>query len=150
MGHEGMTLRAVAPKTKLYTADRRSINEAIDFAACLVLPLHQHLRQNDHDLIVASVFPYFPVLTSKLATPGAETPLITTWHEVWCDYWDHYLGYLAPGGKVIENLTAKIPQNPVAVSGVTADRLAAIGRDRESIEVIPNGTDVGQIQQAPF
>lgn len=147
---EGMTFRAVAPNTEIYTDERRSITEAMDFAARLALPFHQYLRRNEHDLVVASVFPYFPVLTSKLATLRTDTPLVATWHEVWRDYWDEYLGYLAPGGKIVERLTANVPQYPVAVSGVTADRLAEIGPDRESIEVIPNGISVDQIQNAPL
>ncbi|UOO95174.1 glycosyltransferase family 4 protein [Halococcus dombrowskii] len=148
--HEGLILRAVAPAADLYTDDRRSITEAIDFAARLARPLHRRLAANDHDLVVASVFPYFPVLASKLAALGTDTPLVTTWHEVWRDYWESYLGRTAPFGKAIEHVTAHLPQQPIAVSGITADRLAEIGPSRESIEVVPNGIDVGRIQSAPL
>ncbi|EMA43499.1 glycosyltransferase [Halococcus morrhuae DSM 1307] len=148
--HEGLTLRAVAPAAGLYTDDRRSITEAIDFAARLARPLHRRLAADDHDLVVASVFPYFPVLASKLATLGTDTPLVTTWHEVWRDYWESYLGGAAPFGKVIEYVTARLPQQPIAVSGITADRLAGIGPSRESIDVVPNGIDVDRIQSAPL
>ncbi|QRV15787.1 glycosyltransferase family 4 protein [Haloterrigena salifodinae] len=142
--HEGMTLRAVASGTELYADERRSITEAIDFSTRL-LP---HLRRNadDHDVIIASLFPYFPVLASRLTTLGTDTPLITTWHEVWLDYWDDYLGHLAPFGKAIERLTAKTPHYPIAVSSVTADRLTEIGPSRDRIEVVPNGIDVAQIE----
>ncbi len=141
--HEGMTLYGVAPAEDLYTDDRRSITEAIDFSARL-LP---HLRRtvDDHDVIVASVFPYFPVLASKLSTLGRDTPLVTTWHEVWLDYWEEYLGRLAPFGKAVEQVTATTPHYPLAVSGITADRLTDIGPDRDRIEVVPNGIDVEQI-----
>ncbi|WP_222912786.1 glycosyltransferase family 4 protein [Natrinema sp. SYSU A 869] len=144
MDYEGMTLYGVAPAQELYEDERRSITEAIDFSARL-LP---HLRRNvdDHDIIVASLFPYFPVLASKLTTLGTDTPLITTWHEVWLDYWDDYLGRLAPFGKGIERLTAKTPHYPIAVSSVTADRLTEIGPSRDRIEVVPNGIDVNQIE----
>ncbi|AFO59068.1 MULTISPECIES: glycosyltransferase family 4 protein [unclassified Natrinema] len=146
MDYEGMTLYGVAPSTELYADKRRSITEAIDFSVRL-LP---HLRRtaSEHDLIVASLFPYFPVLASKLTTLTTETPLITTWHEVWLDYWDDYLGYLAPFGKGIERLTATTPHYPIAVSSVTADRLTKIGPSRDQIEVIPNGIDVDQIESA--
>ncbi|QZP38252.1 glycosyltransferase family 4 protein [Halobaculum magnesiiphilum] len=146
--HEGMTLRAVAPGTELYTGDdgRRSITEALDFAARTVYPLNKYLRQNDHDVVVASVFPHFPVLAAKLATVGTDTPLVTTWHEVWGDYWNDYLGHLAPFGKLTEQITARIPQHPIAVSGITADRLARIGQDRTRIRTIPNGIDFDQIR----
>ena len=147
--HEGMTLRAVAPETELYNDDRRSITEALDFAARAIHPLNKHLRNDEHDLVVASVFPYFPVLAAKLATVGTDTPLVTTWHEVWGNYWDDYLGHLAPFGKLTEHLTARTPQHPIAVSGITADRLAAIGPERDRIEVVPNGINVQQIRNAP-
>ncbi|MFC5973415.1 glycosyltransferase family 4 protein [Halomarina salina] len=148
--HDGMTLRAVAPGVELYSDERRSISEAIDFAARLAPSLRKSLRRHDHDLIIASVFPYFPVLSSKLVSIGTQTPLVTTWHEVWRDYWDEYLGRLALGGKGIEYLTAQLPQSPVAVSGVTADRLSQIGPSRGQIEVVPNGIDVEQIHAAPL
>jgi len=148
--HDGMTLRAVAPETELYADDRRSITEALDFAARSIHPLNKHLRNGEHDLVVASVFPYFPVLAAKLATVGTDTPLVTTWHEVWGDYWEDYLGYLAPFGKLTEYLTAKMPQHPIAVSGITANRLAAIGPYRDRIKVVPNGIDTEQIRNAPL
>ncbi len=142
--YENMTLHGVAPATEIYADDRRSITEAIDFSARL-LP---HLRKNadDHDVIVASLFPYFPVLASKLSALGTDTPVITTWHEVWLDYWEEYLGRLAPFGIAVERLTAKTPHYPIAVSGVTADRLTDIGPDEDRIKVVPNGIDVEQIE----
>jgi len=148
--HEEMTLRAVAPEKELYASNRRSITEALDFAIRIIHPLNKHLRRNEHELVVASVFPYFPVLAAELATLGTDTPLLTTWHEVWSDYWDDYLGRLAPFGKLTERITAKTPQYPVAVSGITANRLTAIGPDYDRIEVIPNGIDTEQVRNAPL
>jgi len=108
--------------------------------------LNKHIRRNEHDLVVASVFPYFPVLAAKLATLTTDTPLVTTWHEVWGDYWTEYLGHLAPFGKLTEHITARTPQYPIAVSGITANRLARIGQDRNRIRTIPNGIDFDQIR----
>ncbi|MEF8813592.1 MAG: glycosyltransferase family 4 protein [Halovenus sp.] len=144
MEYEGLNLYGVAPATDLYTGGRRSITEAIDFS----VKLFPHLRRNvdNHDLVVASLFPYFPVPVSKLASLGSETPLITTWHEVWLDYWDDYLGHLAPFGKAIERATAKTPHYPIAVSSVTANRLAQIGPSRNRIEIVPNGIDIDRIE----
>ncbi|AGB33686.1 glycosyltransferase [Natrinema pellirubrum DSM 15624] len=148
--HEGMTLRAVAPEADLYDGDRRSITEAIDFAARALPQLRRHLRRDEHDVVVASVFPYFPVLATKLASLRTDTPLVTTWHEVWGDYWEEYLGHLAPFGKLTEHVTARTPQHPIAISSITADRLAAIGPARETIEIVPNGIDVDQVRSAPL
>ena len=148
--HKGIIHRAVAPEADLYAEDRRSITEALDFAACALPPLRRRLARDEHDVVVTSVFPYFPVLSTKLASLGTDTPLVTTWHEVWGDYWEEYIGRLAPFGKFTEHLTARTPQHPTAISGVTAGRLAAIGPDRDRIEIIPNGIDVEQIRTAPL
>jgi glycosyltransferase involved in cell wall biosynthesis len=142
--YRGMTLRAAAPPVELYTdGGRRSIREAIDFAVRLVPALRG--TTHEHDLVVASVFPYFPVVASKLCT-RLSIPLVTTWHEVWGEYWEGYLGRLAPLGKGVERVTAQTPQHPVAVSGVTADRLAEIGPRQDRISVVPNGINVDRIR----
>lgn len=147
MPYKGMTLRAVSPERDLYTDEdgRRSITEALEFATDLVVPLRRHL--DEHDVVVASVFPYFPVLATTLSTTATATPLVTTWHEVWGSYWEDYLGRLALFGKLTEHLTARVPQHPIAVSAVTAGRLARIGPDRDHIRTVPNGIDYEQIQQ---
>ncbi|TKX86041.1 glycosyltransferase family 1 protein [Halorubrum sp. SS5] len=147
--HEGMTLRAVAPEAELYAEERRSITEALDFAARALRPLRKRLSNDEHDVVVASVFPYFPVLSTKLASLRTDTPVVTTWHEVWGDYWEEYLGLLAPFGKITERVTARTPQHPTAISAITADRLATIGPDRDDIEIVPNGINVEQIRTAP-
>ncbi len=144
MAHDGMYLRAVADEREIHTGERRSITEAIEFAVRLVRPLRRHI--DEYDVVVASVFPYFPVLTAAAATWRTDVPLVTTWHEVWREYWWKYLGLLAPGGIAIERAAAAVPQHPVAVSGVTAERLADLGHDRSDIEVIHNGVDVAHIQ----
>lgn len=144
--HEGIALRAVSPERELYTdADgRRSITEALEFSKDVIRPLRNNI--DEHDVVVASVFPYFPVLAAELATLRTDTQLVTTWHEVWGDYWNDYLGHLAPFGKLTEHLTARVPQHPIAVSGITADRLAEIGPNRDRIEIVPNGINFEQIR----
>ncbi|QLH81258.1 glycosyltransferase family 4 protein [Halosimplex pelagicum] len=147
MEYEGMTLRAVAPDRDLYTADRRSITEAVDFAARATPTLVR--RAGDHDVLVASVFPFFPVLSARLAASLGSTPLVTTWHEVWREYWREYLGSPGLAGMAVERTVANIPQRPVAVSDVTADRLAGLGVDRDRITVVPNGVDIDRIRSIP-
>jgi glycosyltransferase involved in cell wall biosynthesis len=144
--YDGMTLRAVSPDRDLYVDGdgRRSITEALEFSKDLLVPLRR--RVDDHDVVVASVFPYFPVLTAELALLGRDAPLVTTWHEVWGDYWDDYLGHLAPFGKLVEHVTARVPQKPIAVSGVTADRLASLGPADADVQTIPNGIDFDRIR----
>jgi len=145
--YKGMTLRAVSPERELYTGEdgQRSITEALEFAKDVCVPLRRHL--DEHDVVVASVFPYFPVLAAELSALGSSTPIVTTWHEVWQSYWEDYLGYLAPFGKIVERVTANVSQYPIAVSGVTADRLATIGPDRSRIQTVPNGIDYAAIRE---
>lgn len=142
--HHGMQLRAVAPGRELYTDGRRSIPEAVGFATRLLGPLSRNA--DTHDVVVASVFPYFPVLSARLATLVPNTPLVTVWHECWLDYWEEYLGRLALGGRAVERLTASVPQRAVAVSSLTADRLASIGPSRGDITVVPNGIDCAAVE----
>jgi glycosyltransferase involved in cell wall biosynthesis len=135
---EGVTLRAVAPGRELYVDDRRSIGEAVGFAARLTRPL----LGSDHDLIDASVFPYFPVFPAAAAAVRTGASLVTTWHEVWGRYWLSYIGRLGYAGMAVERAAASLPQRPIAVSGRTADRLARLGVARERVAVVPNGIDV--------
>ncbi|TKX85903.1 glycosyltransferase family 1 protein [Halorubrum sp. SS5] len=141
----GMTLRGVSPERELYTGNRRSIYEALEFSKDLIRPLRRHT--SEHDIIIASVFPYFPVLTAQLSTISVDLPIVTTWHEVWGEYWNDYLGYLAPFGKVVERITAQVPQYPIAVSSVTADGLTKLGPSREQITVVPNGINIDRIKE---
>lgn len=144
--YQGLRFRGVSPPRELYVDNgRRSISEALEFSKDLLVPLYR--RADEHDVIVASVFPYFPVITTKLTLIRRRTPLVTTWHEVWQEYWDEYLGRLAPFGKAVELATAQIPQYPVAVSNMTANRLANLGQYQERIKVVPNGIDISQINQ---
>jgi glycosyltransferase involved in cell wall biosynthesis len=143
--HEGMRLRAVAGERSIHAGDRRSIREAAGFAVSLWRPLRRHL--DTHDVVVASVFPYFPVIPAATSCRTAGVPLVTTWHECWRGYWREYLGLAGVGGMAVERLVARLPQHPTAVSAVTADRLAGIGPDRDRIHVLPNGVDVARIRE---
>jgi len=142
--NEGLQLHGVAPRRELYVGGRRSIREAIDFARAVWRPLRKNV--GEHDLIVASVFPYFPVFSAWAARLGRGTPLVTTWHECWLGYWREYLGATGFAGMAVERLVAQLTQYPVAVSSLTADRLTAIGPSRGRISVIPNGVDVESIR----
>jgi glycosyltransferase involved in cell wall biosynthesis len=144
---EGVTYRAIAPGKELYAGDRRSIPEALDFGVRTVPALTRAFR--DHDIIHASIFPYFPVLGAAVARAAARAdaaPLVTTWHEVWLDYWEEYLGRLSPFGKLVERYTARVGQHPIAISELTARRLKELGRPREQTHIVPNGIDVESVQ----
>ncbi|MDT3435471.1 glycosyltransferase family 4 protein [Haloarcula sp. 1CSR25-25] len=146
--NRGMTLKGISPGREQYVGNRRSIAEALRFSTDLLQPLRQKI--DDHDVVVVCVSEHFPVWVSALLSSTSDTPIVTTWHEVWTrEYWKSYLGLLGNVGWVVQLITGHLPQNPVAVSSMTADRLAKIGPNRDSIEVIPNGIDIGKIRSAP-
>ncbi len=146
MESEGMTLWGIATPGDQFTRDRRSITEALKFAVKLGLPLY---RNGDrHDIIdIASSAEQFPILTGRVVSAIHKSRLVTTWHEVWTyAYWRQYLGVLGSIAWTIQRAALSIDQYPVAVSELTAERLAQSGFHPDNIEVIPNGVDIGAIE----
>jgi glycosyltransferase involved in cell wall biosynthesis len=141
---EGMTLRGVVQGGNQFSGDRRSILEALRFSAGLYGPLSDEIDR--HDVVVACVSEHFPVWVASLLGELTDTPVVTTWHEVWTvDYWREYLGRLGPVGWLVQLVTANVPQRPVAVSNMTARKLSNITRlDDET--VVPNGVEVEKIR----
>lgn len=142
--YEGMTLHGVCKARDLYVNGRRSISEALTFAAKL-LPA---LLKERFDLIDVSVFPYFSCFTVRAVSVLKKTPAVFTWHEVWGDYWYEYLGKKQGFfGLAIETAVAKISKNNIAVSDWTKRRLETlVGTDSE-IAVLPNGVDLKLISE---
>ena len=142
--YDGTKLYGVSPGHDQFGAQRRSIAEALRFSADLAGPLYEHGGR--HDVVVASVSEHFPVWVARLNVSLDSTPLVTTWHEVWdYDYWREYLEVLGPIGWIVQLVTAKLPQQAIAVSPSTANRLARL-RSAEDIEIVPNGVDVDAIR----
>lgn len=145
---EGMTLHGVVDAGNQFSGDRRSILEALRYSVGLLGPLSDGI--GDHDVVVACVSEHFPVWMSALLGQFSDTPVVTTWHEVWTiDYWMDYLGPLGPVGWIVQLITANVPQRPVSVSNTTAEKLAAISRLGDETVVVPNGVDVEQIRSVP-
>jgi glycosyltransferase involved in cell wall biosynthesis len=141
----GMTLRAVGPPRELYAdGDRRSITGALELAARLAGPLAR--RADDHDLLVAPVAPYFHIFSARLAGRLRSTPLVTTWHEVWADYWYQHIGQLGRAGVFVEQTTARLSQHPVVPSEMVADQFRNLTPSRAEPTVIPNGIDTEKIR----
>lgn len=139
--HEGMVLHGVCAARKLYAGDRRSIPEAIVFAASLC----PHLIREKFDLIDVSVFPYFSCFTVKIVAAVRGTPVLYTWHEVWGDYWYDYMGKAGFFGKTVERAVSRISGSNIAVSELTGKRLLSLGVPEKDICVIPNGVDTESI-----
>ncbi len=141
---DGVRIWGVCPPQPLFVNGRRSISEAISFAAHLFPPL---MRQQ-YDVIDAANFPFFPCFTSAFHQVARGSRLVITWHEVWDEYWTEYLGKKGLLGKATERLTARLPQTAISVSQRTERRLQRLGR--RSIEVIPNGVDTQAIRGLPL
>lgn len=139
--YEGMTLHGVCKARNLYVNGRRSISEAIIFAA----KLFPELRKENFDLIDVSVFPYFSCFPVKVISILKKIPLVLTWHEVWDDYWYEYLGRAGIFGLLVEKAVSKLSENNIAVSKWTKGRLEGLGVPGEKIAVIPNGIDLNRI-----
>jgi glycosyltransferase involved in cell wall biosynthesis len=124
---------------------RRSVIEALWFAACLLVPL---LRER-FDVIDCNEHPYFSLFSCKIARLVRGGRLLATWHEVWGDYWYAYLGKAGAAGKLIERISARLPDGVIAVSNRTAADLAAVGVRKDRITVVPNGIPLGHIRGIP-
>jgi glycosyltransferase involved in cell wall biosynthesis len=138
---DGVTLHGVAPPTPLYVDGRRSVRQALSFTRHLVKPL----LGESFDVVDFQQFPYLPVAPCKVATVRHGTPLVVTWHEVWGDYWDEYLGVAGVAGKLAERGVGALADAHVAVSPLTERRVAALTGD--PVEVVPNGIDVDGIRR---
>ena len=137
---DGVFLHGVCPAQKLYVGGRRPIGQAIDFSLCIISPL----MYEKFDIIDSQQFPYFSCFSAKLISILRKTPLIITWHEVWGDYWYEYLGWKGFGGKITEQLVARLTQNVIAVSESTKINLKSLGY-HGNITIVPNGVDLKRI-----
>ncbi len=74
-------------------------------------------------------------------------PLVITWHELWGRYWRDYAGAPWPLYALAERLLARLGTTALAVSPLTAERVARIRR-RDPPEVIPNGIPLAAVRAA--
>ncbi|WP_266082171.1 glycosyltransferase family 4 protein [Haladaptatus caseinilyticus] len=142
---EGVTLHGVCEPIELYTGERRSITQAVRFAASVAKPLFTER----FDVVDCQEFPYFPILVAKSNEWVTETATVVTWYEVWGDYWYEYLGWKGGFGKAIELLTARLPLRMITVSEKIKRDLTEIGRSPDIINVVPDGIDFDKIQSIP-
>jgi glycosyltransferase involved in cell wall biosynthesis len=117
--------------------------EAVAFAfACLRLITKQF------DVVEADHMPYLQLYTLWLVTRLRRRPLVVTWNEVWgLEYWSNYLGPVS--GRVawlIERMAMRLPDQILALSPGTADRLGAYVGDSVPVRVIPMAVDLELIR----
>jgi glycosyltransferase involved in cell wall biosynthesis len=145
---DGFFLHGVCKAKKLYTQEgKRSITQALYFSLKLLNPLMK--GEEDYDVINCEAFPYFPCFTAKFySLMRGRKPFVITWHEVWRDYWYHYLGRKKGIiGIIVEKLTSKLTKSNIAVSNLTKKKLLKIGVEEKDIQVIENGIDLEKIKK---
>lgn len=142
MEREGVTFHGVCEPRELYADGRRSIPQALYFAAA-VAPA---LLQEEFDIVDCQEFPYFPCFVAKAHELLRGSTMFITWYEVWDDYWYEYLGWKGVFGKLIERMTSKLPDCIVPISSFIADDLQSIGR-HGGLTVVENGVDYHGIQE---
>jgi glycosyltransferase involved in cell wall biosynthesis len=142
--YEGVTLHGVCQPMDLYTDGRRSIPQALAFAAALA----PALLAEDFDVIDCQEFPYFPCFVGKAHELLRGSTLVVTWYEVWGDYWYDYLGAKGALGKLVERVTAAVPDTVVPISSFIDDDLRDIGRT-EGLETVENGVDYAGLREVP-
>jgi glycosyltransferase involved in cell wall biosynthesis len=140
---QGVECQAICPLFSLYHKARRSMLEATAFAfACL------RLVAKRFDVVEADHMPYLQLFTLRLVTELRQRPLVVTWNEVWGpEYWGRYLGRVSgPIAWWIERTAMSLPDQILAVSTGTAERLRSYVGDSVPIRVIHNAVDLDFIR----
>lgn len=139
-----VTFHAISHFRPLYNEDRRSMGQALFFALACVRMIRYRF-----DVLEADHMPYFQIYMLRLIATLKRKRLVVTWHEVWGQaYWREYLGRAGALAWLIEWLAMRLPDEIVAASPQTAERLRAILGPRAQIRVAPNGIDLDAIQAA--
>jgi L-malate glycosyltransferase len=129
-------------KKKYNFTGKRKILDPIIYSIKLFFELFKH----DFDIIDVSSFPYFPALAVIFYSLFKKTKIVVTWHEVWLDYWDKYLGLFGFIGQFIEKILALCSKNNIAVSNQTNSNLKKITKNK--IQLIYNWIDFENIKKA--
>lgn len=137
-------LLRLGPRARLYDeAGRRRARSAMRFAAAMA-----RIDLDPYDVVETPNIPYAHLLPLAVRCRLARRPLVVTWHEYWGPYWRAYLGARrAPAYRAAEWLSAQLGTAVLAVSRLTADRLAAARRGNH-VSVLPCGVDVERIRAA--
>lgn len=139
---QGITLHGISKYYPLYNGQRRSIKQAVFFAlACF------KLIREDFDVIDVDHMPHLVLFPIKIVCLIKEKKLYATWNEVWGkQYWKKYLGTMGNIAALIEWLSARMPDEIIAVSAHTKTKLIEDLHIKTPITVIPNGIDLQAIK----
>lgn len=142
----GVHFHSICPYIPLYDGDRRSIKQGLLFGlSCF------RLLAADFDIADVDHMPFFPLYSMRIVCWIKQKKMIGTWHEVWGKaYWQKYVGSVK--GTIaswVEQLSVFLPDEILAVSNMTEERLKKTLGCPKMIHVIPNGIDVQTISKVP-
>jgi len=139
-----LTYVAICPRIEMYKDKRRSITQALVFAASTC-----RLLTRQFDVIEADHMPYLQLLPLRIVAWFKRVPLVVTWHEVWGrEGWVSYIGRLGSAAAIVERLSFRLPNDIVAVSKGTGKKLIEMGAKRDHVSVVPTALDLDQMQLA--
>ena len=138
----GVTLHSLINYIPLYSGKRRSIKEALFFALGTL-----KLLNIDFDVVDVDHMPHLVLFPMKLVCLFKGKKLIVTWNEVWGrKYWIEYMGALGNLAYLIEWLSARMPDEIIAVSEHTKRKLQKDLKIQTKISVVTNGIDLNTIK----
>jgi glycosyltransferase involved in cell wall biosynthesis len=139
-----LSYEAICPRVPMYRGSRRSLAQALLFAASTL-----RLLTRSFDVIEADHMPYLQLLPLRVVAWIKRAPLVITWHEVWGrEGWRSYLGRAGYAAAMIERVCVKLPDEIIAVSPGTAEKLIAMGAKPGHVHVVPNAVDIGELLTA--
>lgn len=141
---ENVMFHALTRYHPLYSGGRRSIRQSAFFAlGCL------RLLACRFDVLEADHMPYIQIPVLRLIATLRRKRFVVTWHELWGkDYWQQYLGRIGLVAWLLEWLAVRLPDEIIAASTQTADRIRAATNGRVRITVAPNGIDLDGIRNS--
>jgi glycosyltransferase involved in cell wall biosynthesis len=141
---EKITFHAITRYHPLYSGSRRSIRQSAFFAlGCL------RLLTCRFDVLEADHMPYVQVPVLWLIATLRRKRFVVTWHELWGkEYWQQYLGRIGVLAWLLEWLAVRLPDEIIAASSQTAERIRAATNGRVHVTVAPNGIDLEGIRNS--
>jgi glycosyltransferase involved in cell wall biosynthesis len=141
---ENATFHALTRYHPLYSGGRRSIRQSLYFAfGCL------RLLTCRFDVLEADHMPYVQIPILRLVATLRRKRFVVTWHELWGkEYWQQYLGRIGLAAWLMEWLAVRLPDQIIAASPQTADRIRVATDGRAQVTVAPNGIDLQAIRSS--
>lgn len=141
----GVTYHAITPLLRLYSNNRRSNRQALRFGlACL------RLLRCQFDVLDSDQIPTTQVFVLRLVATLKRRHFIVTWHEVWSrSYWLEYLGRAGWIASLIDAIAMRLPDQIIAASPETAQRLHELIEKDALITAVPNGINLDAIARVP-